>query len=162
MDRRSDNGIWTIEHTKCDTGCNADQLNAGVGINYDDKLWLWFFVRRPGDHTNIWWKCPWQIIEILAEHMKERRRRTRRGELVREIGSQLADNVDDDMNALVREIQDHATNKNETVCWMCGDKPFNGKHQLRDHIEGAGEGGKHIGRCESAGSKPTNRCANSG
>ena len=74
--------------------------------------------------------------------MKERRRRTRRGELVREIGSQLADNIEDDMNALVREIQDRAANETEAVCWMCDNHPFNGIIQLRDHIEGAGQGGK--------------------
>ena len=80
LDRRSDNGIWTIEHTKFDTGCNAEQLNIGIGINYDGELWLWFFARRPGNHTNIWWKCPTQIIAILAKHMGERRRRPRRSE----------------------------------------------------------------------------------
>ena len=28
------------------------------------------------------------------------------------------------------------------LCWICGDRPFNARHQLVDHIVGAGEGGK--------------------
>ena len=74
LGRRNERGHWTIVHAEFDTGCNADHLNPGVGINCDDKLWLWLFVRRPGDHTNVWWKCPWQVVEILADHMKERRK----------------------------------------------------------------------------------------
>ena len=74
--------------------------------------------------------------------MKERRRRARRGELVREIDSQIPDNGDNDMNNLVREIQDVATEEDKPACWICDNHPFNSLIQLRDHIEGSGDGGK--------------------
>ena len=74
----------------------------------------------------------------------------RDGELVREVEDQSAVNAELEDGELVREVEDQSAEHCEPCqprtgqykCWMCGDRPFNARHQLVDHIEGAGTGGK--------------------
>ena len=54
------------------------------------------------------------------------------GELVREVDDQSAISGDKDVGLASRRY----------LCWICGDRRFNAWHQLVDHIEGAGGGGK--------------------
>ena len=71
----------------------------------------------------------------------------REGELVREVDGQASL-----VGELVHEVENQsasATSEGETVqlprrylCWICGDRPFNARKQLVDHIEGAVGGGK--------------------
>ena len=72
----------------------------------------------------------------------------REGELVREVEDQSTNN---ERGALVREVEGQSAMTYEKevgksnrryLCWICGDRPFNARHQLVDHIEGAGGGGK--------------------
>ena len=75
----------------------------------------------------------------------------REGELVREVEDQSIVNYEREIGELVREVEDQScmTCEREVgqsdrryLCWICGDRPFNARHQLVDHIEGAGRGGK--------------------
>ena len=75
----------------------------------------------------------------------------REGELVREVEDQSIVNYEREIRELVREVEDQSamTYERESgqsdrryLCWICGDRPFNARHQLVDHIEGAGGGGK--------------------
>ena len=75
----------------------------------------------------------------------------REGELVREVEDQSTVNYEREIGELVREVEDQSAITGEKdvgpaprrrKCWICGDRPFNGRHQLVDHIEGAGGGGK--------------------
>ena len=75
----------------------------------------------------------------------------REGELVREVEDQSTVNYEREIGELVREVEDQSavTYEKEVgnkarryLCWICGDRPFNARHQLVDHIEGAGGGGK--------------------
>ena len=110
--------------------------------------------RAPSDAVDegyVWWKCPWQIIEILEAHIKGRRRRMREAELVREVEDQSTVNYEREIGDLVREVEDQSavTYEKEVgqsarryLCWICGDRPFNGRHQFVEHVEGDGCGGK--------------------
>ena len=71
----------------------------------------------------------------------------REGELVREVEDQSA------VDELLREVEDQEAEQCEPcepgkqqqrryLCWICDNRPFNARHQLVDHIEGAGVGGK--------------------
>ena len=73
----------------------------------------------------------------------------REGELVREVEDQSTNNYEG--RALVSEVEGQSAMTYEKevgqwnrryLCWICGDRPFNARHQLVDHIEGAGGGGK--------------------
>ena len=75
----------------------------------------------------------------------------REGELVREVEDQSPANYEREIGELVREVEDQSAMTYEKgvgqsnrryLCWICGDRPFNARHQLVDHIEGAGGGGK--------------------
>ena len=75
----------------------------------------------------------------------------REGELVREVEEQPPVNYEREIGELVREVEEQsAMSASEEVgqsnrryrCWICNDRPFNSRHQLVDHIEGAGGGGK--------------------
>ena len=75
----------------------------------------------------------------------------REGELVREVEDQSIVNYEREIGELVREVEDQSATTYERevgqsdrryLCWICGDRPFNARHQLVDHIEGAGGGGK--------------------
>ena len=75
----------------------------------------------------------------------------REGELVREVEDQSTNNYEREIGALVREVEGQSAMTYEKevgqsnrryLCWICGDRPFNARHQLVDHIEGAGGGGK--------------------
>ena len=75
----------------------------------------------------------------------------REGELVREVDDQSIVNYEREAGELVREVEDQSAMTYEKevgqsnrryLCWICGDRPFNARHQLVDHIEGAGGGGK--------------------
>ena len=75
----------------------------------------------------------------------------REGELVREVEDQSIVNYEREIGELVREVEDQSAMTYEKgvgksnrryLCWICGDRPFNARHQLVDHIEGAGGGGK--------------------
>ena len=149
LDRRQDDGIWEIIHAE---SClrDGDNLSAGVVINCDEKTWLWFYSKQ-GNGRSTWWKCPWQIIEKLEVHIKESRRRIREGELVREVDDQSIVNYEEETGELVREVEDQAAvtyvkekggSARRYLCWICGNRPFNARKQLVDHIEGAGGGGK--------------------
>ena len=53
----------------------------------------------------------------------------------------------EDQSPLVQEVEDQWADEQQTGqstarCWICGDRPFNAHHQLVDHIEGKGDGGK--------------------
>ena len=154
LDRRLDDGLWSIIHAESSTRDNVDQLSAAVGINCGEKTWLWFYVSPQKDRgwrSYQWWKCPWQIIEILEGHIKGRRRRWREGELVREVGNQSIVNYEREIGELVREVEDQPTTNQDQedgqatrryLCWICGERPFNARNQLVAHIEGDGGGGK--------------------
>ena len=82
LDRRHDDGIWAIVHAECRS--RDGEVVPGVGINYDahSSPWLWFYTLQHDDLRNesyVWWKCPWQIVEILQTHIKGRRRGMREG-----------------------------------------------------------------------------------
>ena len=75
----------------------------------------------------------------------------REGELVREVEDQSIVNYEREIGELVREVEDQSAMTYEKEvgqsdrrykCWICGDRPFNARHQLVDHIEGVGGGGK--------------------
>ena len=76
----------------------------------------------------------------------------REGELVREVEDQSAVNHEREIGELLREVEDQSEElcepcepekgKPQWHCWICGNRPFNARHQLVDHIEGAGVGGK--------------------
>ena len=75
----------------------------------------------------------------------------REGELVREVEDQSTVNYEREIGELVREVEDQSAIICEKdvgpptrryLCWICGDRPFNARHQFLDHIEGAGGGGK--------------------
>ena len=75
----------------------------------------------------------------------------REGELVSEVDDQSIVNYEREARELVREVEDQSAMTYERevgqsdrryLCWICGDRPFNARHQLVDHIEGAGGGGK--------------------
>ena len=75
----------------------------------------------------------------------------REGELVLEVEDQSTNNYEREIGALVREVEGQSAMTYEKgvgksnrryLCWICGDRPFNARHQLVDHIEGAGGGGK--------------------
>ena len=145
VDRRDNDGIWAIVHVECRDRDDVYQQSASVGIHCGERTWLWFYVLKVDDQgisKYVWWKCPWQIIEIFETHIKGRRRRMREGELVREVEDQV-----DLVGDLFQEVADQAApsfqkDTGRFLCWMCGDRPFNARHQLVDHIEGAGAGGK--------------------
>ena len=73
----------------------------------------------------------------------------REGELVREVEDQSPANYEREIGELVREVEDQSAMTYEKgvgesnrryKCWICKDRPFNARHQLVDHIEGAGRG----------------------
>ena len=77
----------------------------------------------------------------------------REGELVREVEDQATENDESEIEGLVHEVEDQLSDtcgpcddrpgsKGRWLCWICGNRPFNARHQLVDHIEGAGGGGK--------------------
>ena len=75
----------------------------------------------------------------------------REGELVREVEDQPIVHYEREIGELVREVEDQlcmtcerevGQSDRRYLCWICGDRPFNARHQLVDHIEGAGGGGK--------------------
>ena len=47
----------------------------------------------------------------------------------------------EDQSAITGE-KDVGPPRRRYLCWICGDRPFNARHQFLDHIEGAGGGGK--------------------
>ena len=46
LDRRHDDGIWVITHAESGARDNAEQFNAGVGINCGEKTWLWLYIQK--------------------------------------------------------------------------------------------------------------------
>ena len=93
----------------------------------------------------------------------------REGELVLEVEDQSTNNYEG--GALVSEVEGQSAMTYEKevgksnrryLCWICGDRPFNARHQLVDHIEGAGGGGKAHLKMQSIGSQPANQCATIG
>ena len=72
-------------------------------------------------------------------------------ELVREVEEQSVVNDERETEDLVGEVENQSTANYEEgtskstrryLCWICGNRPFNARHQLVDHIDGAGVGGK--------------------
>ena len=76
------------------------------------------------------------------------------GELVREVEDQSTVIDERGIGELIREVEDQWVMDQDTcvtcdgqakrlhLCWICGNRPFNARHQLVDHIEGDGRGGK--------------------
>eukprot|EP00928_Gymnodinium_smaydae_P031169 TRINITY_DN22967_c0_g2_i1.p1 TRINITY_DN22967_c0_g2~~TRINITY_DN22967_c0_g2_i1.p1 ORF type:complete len:617 (-),score=133.89 TRINITY_DN22967_c0_g2_i1:274-2124(-) len=152
IDRRSEDGVWEISKVETRYVDNKTRyretgyVEAGVGMSFEEKTRLWFFtVEEDGNHR--WWRCPAQIIEILSAHIKKRRRRVREGEIYED---QAAVDYDAKVSELVREVDEQSIpdvggsegQPRQYLCWICGDRAFNARHQLVDHIEGAGGGGK--------------------
>ena len=147
LDRRYEDGIWAIVHAESRNRDDNGQHSAGVGINCGEKPWLWFYVLKDDDQGKpkyVWWRCPWQIIEILETHIKSRRRRMREEALVGN-GEQSAMNYERQVAELVREVEDQSAEQCEPcetgtrsyLCWICGDRRFNARQQLVDHIVGS-------------------------
>ena len=68
LERRHDDGIWAIEHAACRSG--DGEVVQGVAIKTDahDSHWIWFYTSQHDylrNESYVWWKCPWQIVEIL-------------------------------------------------------------------------------------------------
>ena len=73
----------------------------------------------------------------------------REGELTREVEDQSTVSYEQEIEELVQEVENQSPvnvwDKKATrkyICWMCGNRPFNARHQFLDHVEGVGGGGK--------------------
>ena len=167
INRDDVNGYWFVEDirfTRIDNGCQyhggaeveaIDQsedgrlYRGGIGVESIDHPWPWFYVREDDTANEMWWKCPWQITELLAKHMQPNREERYENELVQEVEREMITDNDAHGVAMVSEESDEASAAEACLtiralfrCWICKDREFNARHQLIDHILGKGNGGK--------------------
>eukprot|EP00928_Gymnodinium_smaydae_P028470 TRINITY_DN21701_c0_g3_i1.p1 TRINITY_DN21701_c0_g3~~TRINITY_DN21701_c0_g3_i1.p1 ORF type:complete len:685 (+),score=81.99 TRINITY_DN21701_c0_g3_i1:214-2268(+) len=151
MSKRSLDGAWEIREVETTGFHDRESSQASVGMSFGEKTQLWFFTKEK--ETIRWWRCPSRVAEVLCAHTKRRRRYIRETEGAKESDDQATTTCDDaKVPDLVREIDDQSTldgagndegqATSQFSCWICGGRAFNARHQLVDHILGAGGGGK--------------------
>ena len=153
IDRHDVSGYWSVEDirfTRIDNGrqyrggveveaIDQDEdgrlYRGGIGVESIDHPWPWFYVIEEDTSSELWWKCPWQITELLSQHMQPNREERYENELVQEVEREMITHSDAHGVAMVSGESDEASAAEacHTIralfrCWICKNRGFNAKN----------------------------------